>query len=204
MRLMIVVSLLGLGAPGGGLCAQELIGAPCEGCEAVLEFGPLELVDVDTLPGFYEASQRMVVRGTIFGPDGTTPASGVVLYIHHTDSSGVYPTRGDEIGWGRRHGYYRGWVKTGDSGAYAFYTVRPGPYPDHSLPAHIHGTIMEPDGRYYWIDEWNFMGDPLLRSEDTDPRTSYGGSGLVRVEENEGLLVVERDIVLGERVPGYR
>jgi protocatechuate 3,4-dioxygenase beta subunit len=168
-----------------------------------LEFGDRELTHEDTLAGFEEDSPRLVIRGRVYEADGTTPAEGVIIYIHQTNSAGVYPHRGDETGWARRHGYLRGWIRTGADGRYAFYTVRPGPYPDGTLPAHIHGVVLEPDGRYYWIDDWNFTGDPLLRPEDLDESTAYGGAGLVTLIEEEGRLVAERDIILGYRVPAY-
>ncbi|NNF04200.1 MAG: intradiol ring-cleavage dioxygenase, partial [Rhodothermales bacterium] len=93
----------------------RLVGAPCEGCEAVHEYRDVAdrpLTPVDTLPGFDAARQKMLLRGRIFMPDGETPASGVILYVHHTNEVGEYATLGDEFGWGRRHGYIRGWIRT--------------------------------------------------------------------------------------------
>ena len=175
-----------------------LEGGPCEGCEAVFEYGRMPLSPVDTLPGFDGASTKLKVTGTIFQPDGKTPARGVILYIYHTNEKGIYPTRGDETGWGRRHGFIRGWIKTGADGKYAFYTRKPGSY--GRGPAHIHPTILEPDGRYYYIDEYLFKGDPNL---DNAHGSGRGGQGIVELKREGEFLVAERDIVLGLNVPGY-
>ena len=49
----------------------------------------------------------------------------VIIYIYHTDQHGIYPTTGNETGWGKRHGFIRSWAKTGKDGKYTFYTFRP-------------------------------------------------------------------------------
>ena len=77
----------------------ELVGGPCQGCEAVFEFGDRELTATDTLPDFDNPGPKLKVTGTIYQPDGKTPAPNVILYIHHTNQEGIYETRGDETGW---------------------------------------------------------------------------------------------------------
>jgi len=175
----------------------KLVGGPCEGCEAVFEFGDRPLAPVDTLPAFSEADQKLKVTGTIYRPDGKTPAADVIIYIYHTNAEGAYPTRGDETGWGRRHGYLRGWVRTEADGRYTFYTQKPGSYSRN--PAHIHPIILEPDGTYYYIAEYLFEGDPNLNNGGSN----RGGSGLIKLRPEENMLVAERDIILGLNVPGY-
>lgn len=175
-----------------------LVGGPCEGCEGVFEYGDRPLAPADTLPGFEEADKKLKVTGIIYRPDGETPAEGVILYIYHTNEQGVYPTRGDETGWGRRHGYIRGWIRTGPDGRYTFYTRKPGSYGQN--PAHIHPTILEPDDRYYYLTEYRFRGDPYLEEND---RSFRGSPGVVSLRKEGDLLVAERDIVLGKNVPGY-
>ncbi len=180
-----------------------LKGGPCEGCEAVFEYrhevdGPLS--PTATLPGFAAAERKLLLRGRILMHDGETPAENIILYIHQTNEDGVYATRGDERGWGRRHGYIRGWIKTGPDGHYAFHTQMPGSY--STQPAHVHPTILEPDGSYYYLTSWFFEGDPNY-NENHHSEGDRGGSGLVALFEEDGLLVGERDIVLGLNVPGY-
>jgi protocatechuate 3,4-dioxygenase beta subunit len=182
----------------------RLVGGPCEGCEAIFEFGTRQLSSIDTLIDFGKVGPKLKLTGTVFQPDGKTPAEGIILYIYHTNQSGVYPTRGDEKGWARRHGYIRGWIKTDKKGQYTFYTLRPGTYPSRSEPAHIHITVLEPDGKYYWINSYYFDDDPLLSEKDRIASlTGRGGSGILKLERTEAIWVGKRDIVLGKNVPGY-
>ncbi len=182
----------------------RLVGGPCEGCEAVFEYGDRALTPVDTLPDFHSGAQKIKVNGTIYRPDGKTPAPDVVLYVYHTDRSGLYTKRGDEKGWGRRHGYNRGWIKTDRKGRYTFYTIKAGTYPDGTEPAHIHPTILEPDGKYYWLESYYFEGDPLLTDKETRTPSPRGGTnGILRFSKEGDLWVGERDFVLGKNIPGY-
>lgn len=177
-----------------------LVGGPCEGCEAVFEYGDRKLNAVDTISGFEEFSDdRLKVTGTIYEADGKTPAADVVLYLYHTNPEGKYPTRGNETGWERRHGYLRGWIRTGDEGAYTFHTSRPGTY--SSNPAHIHATILEPNGKYYYIADYLFTDDRFFNDSANSKR---GGSGVMTPEkDSSGVFTVRRDIILGLNVPGY-
>lgn len=182
---------------------HRLVGGSCEGCEAVLEYGEQDLNAVDTLPEFDSAGNKLKVTGTIYKEDGKTPAENVILYIHHTNAEGIYPTKGDEKDWAKRHGYLRGWIKTGSDGRYTFYTQVPGSYPDGRNPAHIHPIILEPDGKYYYLSGYFFEGDPLLTSDHMEdpPR---GGNGVVRLKQTDGMALIERDFILGKGVPGYQ
>ncbi len=181
-----------------------LVGGPCEGCEAIFEYGDKKLASVDTLPDFSDKGPKIRVTGTIYQNDGKTPAEGVILYVYHTDQNGVYATKGDETGWAKRHGYIRGWVKTDKDGRYMFYTLKPGTYPGRSIPAHIHPIILEPDGKYYWLGSYHFQGDPLLTDKQIAPKSPRGGSsGLLSLRKEGNLWVGERDIILGKNVPGY-
>ena len=185
--------------------SARLVGGPCEGCEAVLKYKGRSLTAEDTLPDFDNSGQRIKISGTVYKPDGHTPAKGVILYVYHTNQQGIYPTRGNETGWAGRHGYIRGWMKTDEQGRYTFYTLKPAPYPNRSSPAHIHITVLEPNGRYYWLGSYHFAGDSLLTQSETNPRLPRGGSsGLLNLKREGGLWTGTRDIVLGENVPGYQ
>jgi protocatechuate 3,4-dioxygenase beta subunit len=184
--------------------AARLVGGPCEGCEAIFEFGDRSLTSVDTLPDFNDQGRKIKVAGTIYQNDGTTPAKGVVLYIYHTDQNGVYAVKGGETGWAIRHGYIRGWVKTDKDGKYTFYTLEPGVYPNRTSPAHIHPTILEPSGKYYWLGSYHFEGDSLLTDSDINPDFPRGGSsGLLTLKKEGDIWVGARDIILGKNIPDY-
>lgn len=179
------------------------VGGPCEGCEALLEFGDRELSDLDTLPSFLRSGHRLKVTGTVFQSDGRTPAEGIIVYAYHTDTTGRYPKHGDETGWGKRHGHLRGWVRTGKDGRYAFLTTMPAAYPDGSEPAHIHMTVQEPGLIPYYIDDLLFENDPLLMEAMHQRQPQRGGSGIVRLRDEDDMRIAERDIVLGRNIPGY-
>ena len=181
----------------------RLVGGPCEGCEAVLEYGNRDLKAVDTLPEFASAENKLKISGTIYEADGKTPAEDIVLYIHHTNAEGVYPTKGDEKGWADRHGYLRGWIKTVTDGRYTFYTQVPGSYPDGQNPAHIHPFILEPDGKYYYLSAYFFKGDPLL-SENHMEDPPRGSMGVVELIKTGNMNLIERDFILGQGIPGYK
>jgi len=188
-------------------CSQpQHVGGPCEGCEAIYENKiPFEqLPSFDTLPGYYEKGNKLLVIGKVFKADGKTPAADVVLYLYHTNIEGIYPTKGNEKGWGRRHGYLRGWLKTNEKGEYSFLTIRPGAYPGRDNPEHIHVTIKEPGKNEYWIDDFHFDDDPILTAAARKNFKNRGGNGIVKVTRSGDLLTASRNIVLGLNIPGYK
>lgn len=182
---------------------DKKVGGPCEGCEAIYEYGNKKLTSVDTLPDFLEKGPKLKVTGTIYKKDGKTPAKDVILYIYHTDQKGVYPNKGDEKGWGKRHGYLRGWVKTGADGKYTFYTLRPASYPNSKNPQHLHPVIKEMGKSEYYIDEYQFEDDPYLTAEQRKYCENRGGSGIKKPTKMGDLQVFTRDIILGLNIPDY-
>lgn len=203
MRWLVIMLLLPFVCCARQEHSRKLVGR-CEGCEAVFEYDNRKLSNVDTLPE-WGTEPRMLVKGTIYDSDGKTPAEGVVLYIYHTNQKGIYPTRGDETGWDRRHGYLRGWIRTGKDGTFRFYTQRPATYPSRTEPAHIHPIIAEPDGKYYYLGAYFFDDDPLVKDKDRNIANPRGGTQRVVIVERDGdLLVVRRDFVLGKNIPGYQ
>ena len=174
----------------------QLVGS-CEGCEAVFEYGDRALGPVDTLPDFNDIGIRIKVTGRVYEPDGTTPAKDVILYVFHTNQEGIYESRSGARNWERRHGYIRGWLETGEDGRYTFYTMKPGAYPDRSEPAHIHIIVLEPDGKYYWIEGFLFEDDPMVTPAMRSSLSERGGSdGVVSLQKQGDLFVAERDIIL--------
>jgi protocatechuate 3,4-dioxygenase, beta subunit len=212
--MKLLIPLMALLAAGLQSCAQasqqeaqtgKRVGGSCEGCEAIYESPtPFDkLTYRDTLPDYHDKGQKLHLSGVVYKNDGKTPAPEVVLYIYHTDQTGVYPTRGDEKGWDRRHGYIRGWIKTNSKGEYAFYTLRPIGYDNGRAPAHIHITVKEPEVNDYWIDEYVFADDPALSKEEIERTQKRGGSGVLQVKKQGDILVARRDIILGKNIPDY-
>ena len=181
----------------------KLVGGPCQGCEAIFEYGDLRLSSTDTLPDYAHNNPKLKLTGRVLEKDGKTPARNVIQYIYHTDRKGIYPKKGDEKGWAKRHGYIRGWIKTGKDGRYTFYTFRPGAYPNRGEPEHIHVTVKEPNKNEYYIDDFVFDDDPLLSKNKRAGLRLRGGSGVSKPVMENGMLTVHRDIILGENIPDY-
>ncbi|PWL28983.1 intradiol ring-cleavage dioxygenase [uncultured Roseivirga sp.] len=200
MKKLFLISVLSISSVS---VFSQTLGGPCEGCEALLEYGNRQLSSIDTLPDYSKNEPKMIVTGTVYKPDGKTPANGVIIYAYHTDRSGVYPTKGDEKGWARRHGYIRGWTKTDENGQYTFYTFKPETYPSRTEPAHIHLTVKESGKQEYWIDSIQFEEDKLLTKQVREKMGNRGGSGIVTLKEKGLLLLAERDIILGLNIQNY-
>jgi len=169
----------------------------CEGCEAIYEHAFDDLGWETTIPDKNEPGEPMVISGIVYQTDGSSPAEGVVLYVYHTNAEGVYPKRGDEKKWARRHGYLRGWMKTDADGRYRFTSIRPATYPSRSEPAHVHITLKEPNRQEYWIDAFRFDDDPLVTEKFKNDRQNRGGSGIISLRiDDEGVWMGDREIVL--------
>ena len=93
-------------------------------------------------------------------------------------------------------------MKTDKLGRYEFQTIRPGAYPNRKDPQHIHTIIKEPNGTFYWIDDFQFDDDPLLTGKAKSNQQKRGGSGILSARKNEnGIWVATRDIILRLNVP---
>ena len=169
----------------------------CEWCGA--DEAPPTVSWQTTIAGDGEPGERLIVRGTVYRPNGVTPAAGVILYAYHTNAKGVYPRKGNESGNARRHGYLRGWMKTDSAGRYEFRTIRPAAYPGGTNPQHIHVTVREPGKPEYWIDEFHFADDPLLTPGQRAHLRNRGGSGIIQPSRGRGgILEAVRNITLPE------
>jgi protocatechuate 3,4-dioxygenase beta subunit len=149
------------------------------------------------LAGKEEPGERLLLTGTVFKPDGRTPAPNVVIYIHHTNAAGRYAGGSNESEWSRRHGRLRGWLRTGPDGRYEVRTIKPGQYPDRPSPAHIHLTVLEQGRDPYWIDDVVFDGAPGIDVEYRREAEKRGGPGIVRLQPApNGGWRAERDVIL--------
>lgn len=182
---------------------NKIVGGPCEGCEAIFEYGNKKLSPIDTLPDFKEKETKLKLTGTVFEKGGKTPAENVIIYIYHTNRKGIYATKGNEKGWARRHGYIRGWIKTDRTGQYTFYTFRPAAYPNGIEPEHIHITLKEPNKNEYYIDDFVFDDDPMLTQKERNELKNRGGSGIILPTLKGNIPTAKRDIILGLNIPDY-
>ncbi len=184
---------------------EKNVGGPCQDCEALLDFKLLNIKPkaIDTLPGFRSNEPKLKITGTVFENDGKTPAENILLYIYHTGRNGIYQPSEKPIGWEKTHGQYRGWLKTGKDGKFTFYTFRPAPYPKVQEPEHIHIYIKEPNTIPYYIDSYFFESDPKLTTEKKQSQKNRGGSGIVKLEMENGIWTANRNVILGFNIPNY-
>jgi len=138
----------------------------------------------------------MIITGTIYKADGVTPYPGVALYAYHTDDKGKYSKSGNETSVQKWHGRHHGWCKTDSKGKYEIHSIRPARYPDNTMPAHIHSTIMEPGGKKYWINDFVFKDDSLVNKEYISSLIGAGDNGIVDLKLSDGKWIGIRDIIL--------
>ena len=183
---------------------KKLVGGGCDGCEIMFVDMPTNIASVDTSLGWTEKGQKLLVTGTVYKLDGKTPAPNVIIYYWQTDNNGYYSQRQGLDGKAKRHGHIRSWVRTDEKGKYAIYTIKPAPYPNDNIPAHIHTSIKEPniDNEYY-IDEFIFDDDKLLTGAKRKALENRGGSGILRVLISQNLQIAEHNIILGLNIPNY-
>ncbi|MEO6671671.1 MAG: hypothetical protein ABIN36_19460 [Ferruginibacter sp.] len=183
---------------------NKLVGGGCDGCEIMFVGMPANIKSVDSSVGWIEKGQKLLVTGKVFKMDGKTPAPNVIIYYWQTDNDGYYSPKSGMDEKAKRHGHLRGWVKTDDYGKYSIYTIRPSPYPNDQIPAHIHISIKEPniDNEYY-IDEFVFDDDKLLSGTKRKAVENRGGSGILRLLVSGNLQIAEHDIILGLNIPNY-
>ncbi len=143
-----------------------------------------------------EPGERMAISGRVLAWQTGKPAPGVIVYAYHTDAKGHY----DGGPAGTRHARLRGWMRTGADGVYAFNSIKPAPYPDRTMPAHIHLTVLEPGRKPYWIDDIVFDGEFRVDAAYRAKQGLRGGDGVIPLTRASGVWTGVRDIRL-ERHP---
>ena len=140
-----------------------------------------------------ERGEPLLISGTVYQSDGTTPAPHVLLYLYHTDVDGFYGRRGEP-----RHGRYRGWLLTDARGRYELRTIKAAPYPERRFAAHIHMTVTTAALKEDWIDSILFEGDRLISAREREEAGRKGGfNPILRLEKGgDGVLRGTRDIKL--------
>ncbi|PSJ73000.1 intradiol ring-cleavage dioxygenase [Sphingobacteriales bacterium UPWRP_1] len=191
--------------PAGFAKTSLIAGGGCDGCELMYAGIPAIINPVDTSPGWREAGQKLLISGTVYQIDGKTPANNVILYYWQTDNNGYYSPKAGMNENAKKHGHIRGWVKTAQNGNYRIYTIRPAPYPNDNLPAHIHMAVKEPNiNNEYYIDDITFEDDTLLAPYTLKhPVENRGGSGVVKPALQNGVQIATRNIICGFHIPNY-
>ena len=141
-----------------------------------------------------DRDEPMIISGTVYNPDGKTPAPNVLIYFYHTDSEGYYGRGNGEA----QHGHFRGWMLTDKEGRYEFSSIRPAAYPVRKFAAHVHMTITTQNMREDSIDSILFEDDKLISRQERETAGRKGGfNPIVKLEKTAGAIwQATRDIQL--------
>jgi len=164
--------------------------------DSVAAIDTLDLASKIRIVRASEPGEPMIISGTIYMPDGKTPAKGAILSVWHTDAKGYYIAGGG--GAGELHPRLHGRMRTSDDGKYEFHTIRPAPYPENTTPAHIHAHVSASDYPEYAL-VYYFEGDNLITNENRSELNSHRGgtpSIIALTKDSNGVWVGHRDIVL--------
>ncbi len=184
--------------------SNGIVGGGCDGCELMYVGMPNNIKAIDTSAGWAEKGQKLLVTGTVYKRGGKIPAPNVIIYYWQTDNNGYYSPKKGMDEKAKKHGHIRGWVKSDENGSYSIYTIRPAPYPNRNIPAHIHTSIKEPNlTDEYYIDGFVFDDDKLLTGTKRKALENRGGSGVLRVLIDKNMQVAEHNIILGLNIPNY-
>jgi protocatechuate 3,4-dioxygenase beta subunit len=119
------------------------------------------------IPPAGEPGVALSVEGRVLLASGA-PATGVEVYVYHTDARGYYSPDGRD----ERNPRLRGWLRTTSDGRYQLRTIRPGPYPNSGPPAHIHYEVSAASGVQRF--ELVFEGDARLTDDIRRQAAAHG------------------------------
>ena len=142
-----------------------------------------------------EKGEPIVVSGTVYMPDGKTPAPNILIYAYHTDTEGIYGRDGEP-----QHGRFRGWMLTDERGRYEIQSIKPASYPNSTIAAHIHMTLTGASFKEDWIDSVLFEGDKFISTRERNKAGKKGGFNpiLTFEKKSDGTLYGVRDIQLSK------
>jgi protocatechuate 3,4-dioxygenase beta subunit len=112
------------------------------------------------IAGSNEPGEPITVAGRVFAPDGRTPAAGITVYAYNTDAQGYYGE--NQTDYPPR---VYGWMRSDAAGRFTLHTIRPGNYPNMTVPAHIHFSAWGAGYPPQWTEELRFAGDRYLTGE---------------------------------------
>jgi protocatechuate 3,4-dioxygenase beta subunit len=120
-----------------------------------------------------EPGARLVIAGRVLDAATRKPVPNASLYLYHTDAKGYYtPDAAND----NRNPRLRAHLRTNTAGAFEARTIRPAPYPQGSIPAHVHMVVQAP-GFARRNCEIVFTDDPnvneRIRREAADPHSFY-------------------------------
>ncbi len=183
---------------------KKIVGGGCDGCELMYIGMPANIKSIDTSAGWTEKGQKLLITGTVYKLGGKIPEPNVIIYYWQTDNNGYYSPKEGMDEETKKHGHIRGWVKSDKNGKYSIYTIRPAPYPNEDIPAHIHLSIKELNIENEYYADLYFDDDPLyLKHKKKYGKLDRAGTEILRVLLDNKIQVAEHNIVLGLNIPNY-
>ena len=183
---------------------DQQVGGRCEDCEILFVDMPNDIAGTARIANDQEHGEQIEISGVVYQNDGLTPAKDVIVYVYHTNAAGYYAPADHQNPASKKHGRCRGWIKTTGNGQYSFQTIKPGIYPDRTMPAHIHPIIKEPGKSVYYADDYVFTGEYKVDETYISKQEKRCGSGIIAIKKNKaGIWMGTRDIILGLNIPDY-
>ena len=156
------------------------------------------------LAGPDEPGDRLVLTGTVFSSDCSTPLPGALIEVWQANQAGLYDTNkpGNFTEAGTFH--LRGVLYTNEKGQYEIETIVPGRYPippnlpglekyaGMTRPAHIHMRVME-SLHVPLTTQLYFKGDPFIAD---DPWAGHKPSLAIDLKQDGKLRRGVFDVVL--------
>jgi protocatechuate 3,4-dioxygenase beta subunit len=199
--LCLLFCYCGQGQPSN---TDKPVGGACERCDEMYAGMPSAAAITSTLrlADDKEPGERMILHGSVMQKDGKTPAAGIILYMYHTNAKGLYAPADQQV-HARSHGQLRGWVKTDAQGKFTISSIRPAPYPNGEIPAHIHILVKEPGKTRYYIDEVWFDDDPFVTKSLREHAEKRGGNMTIHLAKKNDVWESTLPIKLGLNIPNY-
>lgn len=156
-----------------------------------------------------EAGAPLKISGLVKDTSGR-PVAGVLVYVFHTDSLGLYTPQDGRTGrMDEPNSRLFGYMRTGPDGSYSFRTIRPGGYPKAAgglsgkrqfIPQHIHLIATAAGYKDHKCNgstcQLVFEDDPRMTSEWHEWAREMGNPVLKVTTGKDGMLLSEYDIVL--------
>lgn len=179
-------------AIGAGLLAGRIRSAAAQPHDMEPPGGAVLTGRVELAPAG-EPGEPMIVSGTVFAPDGRRAMAGLTVYAYHTDARGLYARDGGMMP------RLRGWMVTDRAGRYEVRSIRPAPYPNRSIPAHVHFNAWGAGTPRQGFEQLEFEGDPLVTDERMAQSRRLARFGMVRrMERRDGVWRCTFDMRLNE------
>jgi protocatechuate 3,4-dioxygenase beta subunit len=143
-----------------------------------------------------EPGTRILIRGTVFGPDCETPLVNAIVDVWHADDDGRYDNNDADQPDDPSEFRLRAQMRTDARGRYEYTSIMPGRYlngPQYR-PAHIHYKVRS-EGHAELTTQIYFEGDEFIPVDNW--ASNAESSRIIAMTDEGGVSAGEFDIVLG-------